>query len=181
MGHEGSEGESVDEATRELMTPPELPYETVLAQLGGRHRILLINRYWSGEVSTILDLFHQTMVPIEYHRLQIIEELEDYYLTSAWAGEWTRIEWILAVAERHGFFVELFYHNRKDEWSERIVGNLSFSDAFEDIVPIPNFYFEGYCFLRKERRTFRVSRIDSIRLVAMTRAEYEKKVFPFTE
>ena len=176
-----SDSEAPSDELRRLTTPPEFPYETVLAPLGGKNRILLLQRSWSGDIPAVLDLFHQSMVPIEYHRLCILKELNDYYLTSAWSRDWTRMQWILAIAERHGFFVELIYRNRNEEWSERVVGDISFSDAFEDIVPRPNFYFEGYCFLRKERRTFRVSRIQVIRLVAMTKAEYERKVFPFTE
>lgn len=163
------------------MTPPEFPYETLVAILGGRRRILIVERIWDRSEGNVRDLLFNATVPVAYHRLQIIEELADYYLVEAYDDQPKRICWILAIAARHGFFVEINYENAKGEFSKRCLGDIQFVD-FEDEVPyLPFFYVEGYCFLRKERRTFRVSRIFSVRLIALTKSEYEKKEFPFIE
>lgn len=76
-------------------------------------------------------------------------------------------------AIKNGNDVEIIYEKYDGETSKRRVSNLSYNNEFGGFG-YQNAHIQGYCHLRKENRTFRISRIKSVRVIPSTSSSKNK-------
>jgi hypothetical protein len=70
----------------------------------------------------------------------------------------------ISAAIRKGASVKLTYTDYFGETSERIISSLAYSTEFVESADFKQ-YIKGYCHLRNEERTFKISRIDRIEII----------------
>lgn len=82
----------------------------------------------------------------EYIKKEIIELITDAILKNA--------------------FIRFKYKNRNDQLSNRTISKFELITVKEGHLSVT--YLVGYCYLRQEKRTFRIDRIQSIQMLALT-------------
>lgn len=74
------------------------------------------------------------------------------------------IESEIKRAITHGYDIEIRYEKYGGELSQRRVSNISYNNEFGDFG-YSNAHIKGFCHLRNEERTFRISRITAVRVI----------------
>lgn len=133
--------------------------------------------HWEDEVKTLKESVHSLAAKLEdvKQRLTAFKAdkrsfLVEYINQEVFAEEWERLkaEALKADAQRLGKCYRMVYEDGSGHFTERDTGPL---------VPEGAQMLTGYCFLRKDRRTFKVSRIESLKDLRLNMAVDPRSLF----
>lgn len=87
--------------------------------------------------------------------------------------EGVTIEQIIRRAINEGLTIEIEYAKNSLEKSSRVISDISVSDEYG------SGYISAYCHVRKEQRTFKVSRIVDVRIVQSSDKRTTKQLYNY--